>query len=110
MEHTKENLQKLSLVEIKLICKGYGLHRTGTKSKLIKSIVDFLKPEPIKVNLPTEYKPPKGKKVVGVILGESDKSIQIGKLREKNNVQTLYYSMGVHYYLVDKEFQFVDNG
>ena len=44
MEHTRENLNKLSLVEIKLICKEYNLHRTGTKSVLIKRILDFIKP------------------------------------------------------------------
>lgn len=110
MEHTRENLNKLSLVEIKLICKEYNLHRTGTKSVLIKRILDFTKPIPITINIPTEYKPPKGQKVIGVLLTDSEKHKQIGKLREKNKVKDLYYSMGAHYYLVDKEFQFVDNG
>ena len=63
MEHTRENLKKLSLVEIKLICKEYSLHRTGTKTKLINSILDFIKPVPVTVSLPTEYKPPKVKKL-----------------------------------------------
>ena len=73
MEHTKENLKKISLVEIKLICKEYGLHRSGTKTSLINSIVDFNKPTPVTVSLPTEYKPPKGKKVIGIMMGESEK-------------------------------------
>lgn len=107
MEHTRENLKKLSLVEIKLICKEYSLHRTGTKTKLINSILDFIKPVPVTVSLPTEYKPPKGKKVIGIMMGESDKRKQIGKLREKNKVKDLYYSMGVHYYEVDKDFNFI---
>ena len=107
MEHTKENLKKISLVEIKLICKEYGLHRSGTKTSLINSIVDFNKPTPVTVNLPTEYKSPKGKKVVGLMISENEKRIQIGKLREKNNVKELYYSMCVHYYEVDKDFNFI---
>jgi hypothetical protein len=107
MEHTRENLKKLSLVEIKLICKEYSLHRTGTKTKLINSILDFIKPVPVTVSLPTEYKPPKGKKVIGIMMGESDKRKQIGKLREKNKVKDLYYSMSVHYYEVDKDFNFI---
>ena len=107
MEHTKENLKKISLVEIKLICKEYGLHRSGTKTSLINSIVDFNNPTPVTVNLPTEYKSPKGKKVVGLMISENEKRIQIGKLREKNNVKELYYSMGVHYYEVDKDFNFI---
>ena len=40
-------------------------------------------------------------------MGESDKRQQIGKLREKNKVKDLYYSMGVHYYEVDKDFNFI---
>jgi hypothetical protein len=107
MSHTKEELNKLSLVEIKLLCKQYRLARTGTKGNLIKSILDLEKPTPVTINIPTEYKPPKGKKVIGVKSGDQEKLIQVGKLREKNKVQNLYYSMGVHYFLVDKEFQFI---
>ena len=42
MEYTKENLKELSLVEIKQICKRYGLRRTGSKTVLINSIVKYL--------------------------------------------------------------------
>lgn len=107
MSHTKEELNKLSLVEIKLLCKQYRLKRTGTKTQLIKSILDSEKEDPIVVSIPKEYKPPKGKKVIGLKMDEKDKRFQLGKEREKNRVQTLYYSMGVHYYLVDKDFEFV---
>ena len=41
------------------------------------------------------------------MISENEKRIQIGKLREKNNVKELYYSMGVHYYEVDKDFNFI---
>lgn len=107
MEHTRENLKKLSLVEIKLICKEYSLPRTGTKTVLINSIVDFNKPIPVTINLPTEYKSPKGQKVIGLMMGDNEKRVQLGKFREKNNVRELYYSMGVHYYEVDKDFNFI---
>jgi hypothetical protein len=107
MSHTREELNKLSLVELKLLCKEYQLARTGTKSQLIKSILDLEKPVPITVHIPTEYKPPQGKKVIGLKIDEKEKRIQLGKEREKGKVQTLYYSMGVHYYLVEKDFQFV---
>jgi len=107
MEYTKESLKKLSLFEVKLICKDYHLNRTGTKTILINSIMSRLKPLPITVNIPTEYKIPKGKKIVGLKIEESDKRIQIGKLREKQKVKELYYSMGAHYYLVDKDFGFI---
>jgi len=107
MEYTKENLKELSLVEIKQICKRYGLRRTGSKTVLINSIVKYTTEPEVTVSLPTEYKPSPGKKVVGVIMGDHEKSVQLGKLREKNKVKTLYYSMGVHYYEVDKEFKFM---
>jgi len=107
MEYTREELNKLSLVEIKLLCKELHLERTGTKAKLIKSIVDFMKPEPEIISIPKEYKPPTGKKIIGLKMSEHDKRVQIGKLREKGKVQDLYYSMNAHYYLVDKEFQFI---
>lgn len=107
MSHTKEELKKLSLVEIKLLCKEYRLGRTGTKTQLINSILDLEKPSPEIVSLPKDFKPPKGKKVIGLKLSEHDKRVQLGKLREKNKVVDLYYSMGCHYYLVDKDFNFV---
>ena len=107
MEYTKEELKKLSLFEVKLICKGYNLNRSGTKTVLINSIISYLKPIPIVINIPTEYKLPKGKKIIGLKIEESDKRIQLGKLREKRKIKELYYSMGAHYYLVDKDFEFI---
>jgi len=107
MAYTREELNKLSLVELKIICKEYNLHRSGTKSTLIKSILDLEKPEPVKVHIPTEYKPPKDKKVIGLKIDEKEKRIQLSKEREKGRVLDLYYSMGVHYYLVSKDFNFV---
>tara|TARA_R110000803_G_scaffold90401_3_gene157721 strand:- start:5289 stop:5612 length:324 start_codon:yes stop_codon:yes gene_type:complete len=107
MEHTKEELKKLSLFEIKLICKRYNLKRTGTKSILINSILSYLKPNPVVINIPTEYKLPKDKKIIGLKLDEPNKRTQLGKLREKQIIKELYYSMGVNYYLVDKDFEFI---
>ena len=83
MEYTKENLKGLSLVEIKQICKRYGLRRTGSKTVLINSIVKYTTEPEVTVSLPTEYKP------------------------SPNKAKLLYYSMGVHYYEIDKEFKFM---
>jgi len=106
MEYTKENLKNLSLVELKLICKELHINRSGTKTQLINSIVELMKPSPKIVSIPKEYKPPKDKKVVGIKMNENEKQVQIGKLKEKGLTRFLYYSMGTNYYLVDKEFQF----
>jgi len=107
MDYTKENLNNLSLVELKLLCKELNISRTGTKKQLIKLIIDIVKPEPEVISIPKDYKPPKGKKIVTIKLSERDKQIQLGKFREKENVKNLYYSMGVYYYLVDEEFNFL---
>jgi len=106
MDYTKENLKNLSLVELKLICKELGLGITGTKARLINSINNLVKPQPEIISIPKDFKPPKGKKVIGLKISEHEKRVQLGKLREKGKVQDLYYAMGAHYYLVDKEFQF----
>lgn len=107
MEHNREDLKKLSLVELKILCKQYGLHRTGTKTQLIKKILDLTKPEPIVVNSYSHYKLPPDKKIIGLKIDESEKRVQLGKIREKGKVKDLCYSMGVHYYIVDKDFQFI---
>jgi hypothetical protein len=107
MEYTRENLKKLSLVEIKQICKDYYLPHIGTKTTLINNILNFIKKgDKVIISLPTNYKPPTGKKVIGIIMGDHEKRIQLGKLMEKNKVKILYYSIGVHYYQVDKDFEF----
>ena len=38
--------------------------------------------------------------------GEKDKSQRIGKEREKGGVKNMYWSMGVFYYMVNKDFTF----
>ena len=62
MEYNRENLNKLSLVELKVICKNLRLKLTGTKAQLIKSIIDLMKPQPEVVSIPKDFKTPRGKK------------------------------------------------
>jgi len=39
-------------------------------------------------------------------MGDKEKSQRIGKEREKGKVRFMYWSMDVHYYMVDKSFSF----
>ena len=54
---------KLSLVELKNLCKTRHLLYGGTKKQLIKRLRDFDKPEEPKVSIPKGIELPKGKKL-----------------------------------------------
>ena len=97
---------KLSLVELKNLCKSRRLPYGGSKNQLIKRIKDFEKPVPVTINDHKHLDLPKDKKVVGVKMGDKEKSQRIGKEREKGKVRFMYWAMDVHYYMVDKDFSF----
>ena len=97
---------KLSLVELKNYCKTRRLSYSGSKKQLVKRLNDFDKPDPIVINTHNHLDIPKDKKIVGVIMGDKEKSQQIGKEREKGKVRFMYWAMNVHYYMVDKDFEF----
>jgi hypothetical protein len=97
---------KLSLVELKNICKNRRLPYSGSKKQLLKRLEDFEKPTPISINTHKHLDLPKGKKIVGVVMGDKEKSQKIGKEREKGKVKFMYWAMDVHYYLVDSSFTF----
>lgn len=101
MEYTKEKLNKLSLVELKHICKGHNLPITGTKSNLIKLILDLYKPEVTSIN---EHKGLyNGKKIIGIKLIDKEGLTSMGKMVEKGKSKFTYYSMGVTYFSVEKD-------
>jgi len=97
---------KLSLVELKNICKSKNLQYGGSKKELIKRIVDFEKPLPITINDHKGFNLPKDKKIIGVKMGDIEKSMRVSKELEKNTARRMYYSMDVFYYMVDKDFTF----
>ena len=107
MEITKDNLKKLSLQELKILAKSYKLLIGGTKAQIIKRLVDHTKPEPVVVHSHPASLSPSGKKIVGAKTTEGDKLRQLGQQVEKKRAFKLYYSMGVHYFEVDKEFEFI---
>ena len=107
MEITKENLKKLSLQELKILAKSYKLLIGGTKTQIIKRLLDHTRPEPVVVHSHPESLSPLGRKIVGAKTTEGDKLRQLGQQVEKKYAFKLYYSMGVHYFEVDKEFEFI---
>jgi hypothetical protein len=92
-----ENLNTLDIIEIKSLCKKYGIGTVGDKKDLIKKLKYFL--DPIEDVLNTQHpgrKLQKDQKIVGVKV--SDKEKINSTLKGKG--QFLYYSLGYHYYLV----------
>lgn len=91
-----ENLNSLELVEIKSLCKKYGVGTIGDKKTLIKKLKYFLDPIEDVLNTHPGRKIPKDKKIVGVKVFDQEKI----NSTLKNKGQFLYYSLGYHYYLV----------
>lgn len=107
MSYTKEDLSKKSVVELKYICKKNHLRISSKKADLIKNILDhFTIPEPV-INTNKPLKGVSGKKIVGVKITDKSKLVEISKQLTDNGNKIVYYSMGVIYYLVDEQFNFV---
>ena len=62
-EYTKEKLNKLSLVELKVIAKELKISIVGSKSDLIKRILAEFKPQPIQINT---HQIKDGKTIIGI--------------------------------------------
>lgn len=102
MIHTKEQLKETSLVELKILCKKYGLSITGTKGTLITRILTAEKPDKPVFNKHNNNETPQGKKIIGIEISDTEKYVEMGKLVESRKAELFYYSMGVHYYIVNK--------
>ena len=92
-EYTKEKLNKLSLVELKVIAKELKISIVG--SKLIKRILAEFKPQPIQINT---HPIKDGKTIIGISLNDKEKLVKMGSMVEKSQSSFSYYSMGVVYY------------
>jgi hypothetical protein len=100
MSYSKEILESLSLVEVKHICKNRNLPITGGKSKLINLILENIKPETVTINKHKSLD--NNKKIIGIKLTDKEELIKMGKMVEKQISTFSYFSMGVCYYLVNK--------
>lgn len=94
-EYTKDKLNKLSLVELKVIAKELKISIVGTKSNLLKRILCEFKPQPIQINT---HQIKDGKIILGIPSNDKEKLIKMGSMIEKSQASFYYYSMGVVYY------------
>ena len=91
-----ENLELLDVLEIKSLCKIYGVGVVGDKKTLIKKLKYFLDPIQDVLNTHPGRKLTNGKKIVGVKVNNQE---EINSINKKKG-QFLYYSLGYHYYIV----------
>jgi hypothetical protein len=91
-----EDLTKLELPEIKILCKQYGIGVVGDKKSLIKKLKYYLDPVEDVLNTHPGRKLTNGKKIVGVKVNNQE---EINSINKKKG-QFLYYSLGYHYYIV----------
>jgi hypothetical protein len=91
-----EDLTKLELPEIKILCKQHGISIVGDEKSLIKKLKYFLDPVVGTLNNHTGRKLNKNQKIVGCKIEEKEKINEI--LKQKG--QFLYYSIDYNYYLV----------
>jgi len=91
-----EDLTKLELPEIKILCKQYGISIVGDQKSLIKKLKYFLEPIGDVLNTHPGRKLTNGKKIVGVKVNNQE---EINYINKKKG-QFLYYSLGYHYYIV----------
>jgi len=94
-----ENLELLDVLEIKSLCKVYGVGVVGDKKTLNKKLKYFLDPIQDVLNAQPGRKLPQGKTIVGVKTSEKEKL----NLILKSKGIFMYYSLGYQYYLVDKD-------
>ena len=85
----KNQLEKLSLVELKNLCKKEGLNFDKSREELIFALDEYFKPMRIKSE-PTKKSPKL--KIKAVKLEDSEQLTEMGKLVEKKLAHKLYYA------------------
>ena len=85
----KNQLEKLSLVELKNLCKKEGLNFDKSREELIFALDEYFKPMKIKSE-PTKKSPKL--KIKAVKLEDSEQLTEMGKLVEKKLAHRLYYA------------------
>jgi hypothetical protein len=96
----KSELEKLSLIELKNLCKKEGLNFDKSKDELIFALDEYFKPMRIKPTTTTtksvKYK------TKAIKLEDSQALTEMGKLVEKKLARRTYYANGnIYFELLD---------
>ncbi len=91
----KNEIEKLSLVELKNVCKKEGLNFDKSREELIFALDEYFKPMRVKTE---PQKKSQKLKIKGVKLSESEQLAEMGKLVEKKLAHKLYYANDTIYF------------
>jgi hypothetical protein len=91
----KNEIEKLSLVELKNVCKKEGLNFDKSREELIFALDEYFKPMRVKTE---PQKKSQKLKIKGVKLSESEQLAEMGKLVEKKLAHRLYYANDTIYF------------
>jgi len=95
----KSELEKLSLIELKNLCKKEGLNFDKSKDELIFALDEYFKPMRIKPTTTTKSVKYKTK---AIKLEDSQTLTEMGKLVEKKLARRTYYANGnIYFELLD---------
>ncbi len=95
----KSELEKLSLIELKNLCKKEGLNFDKTREQLIFALDEYFKPMRIKSITTTKSVKYKTK---AIKLEDSQALVEMGKLVEKKLARRTYYANGnIYFELLD---------
>jgi len=93
--NTEKTYKKMTVKELKKLCKGKGLKVSGTKAQLINRLMN-----PVKSDLPNR----KTTKYTTIGVGWGDERIPlIGQLISKGFGESLYYANDKFYYKIVSE-------
>ena len=91
----KSELEKLSLIELKNLCKKEGLNFDKTREQLIFALDEYFKPMRIK---PSTMSKSVKYKTKAIKLEDSQALNEMGKLVEKKLARRMYYANGNIYF------------
>lgn len=94
----KSDIEKLSLIELKNLCKNEGLNFDKSKDELIFALDEYYKPMKVitKQSKPVKYK------TKAIKLEDSQALNEMGKLVEKKLAVRTYYANGnIHFEIKD---------
>lgn len=88
----KSELEKLSQIELKNICKKEGLNFDKSREDLILALNEYFEPMIVKTKKQTLTTPNLKPKTKAVKLSDKELMIEMGKEVEKNRARRLYYA------------------
>jgi len=88
----KSKLEKLSLIELKNICKKEGLNFDKSREELILALNEYFEPMRVKTKKQTSTTTNLKPKTKAVKILDKEQMVEMGKEVEKGRARRLYYA------------------